>query len=247
LIQLLYLPTTGMPKFEKSRYRCIPDTVSFSLQPFLVFQIALFGVYGLVRLAGRSGNWSQNEKSNIQHVSDVIATWVYATVPFVFGNYAHTFSEVTGVGMVLGALGFGYVTNMKAFRRSLQTVDSWPKEVVITGLALVVGIFALLVYLWKVCRQTPESREFFIAMVAVAIGFSFLVYSGYKQSSKSERERLHLHHFQIFWALSFLTRYNTNISRFFGGVFLGIFVEGISAYSPDPLLDVEPVPCALTN
>ncbi|RIA99692.1 hypothetical protein C1645_869751 [Glomus cerebriforme] len=47
---------------------------------------------------------------------------------------------------------------------------------------------------------------------------------------------IHLHHWQIFYALAFFTRFDHPVSQVAGGITLAFYTQGIGAYGPDNLL-----------
>ena len=76
-----------------------------------------------------------------------------------------------------------------------------------------------------------EELSYHIAGFLVIIFFLFFPYLIHTSIN------IHLHHWFLFFYLSLFSRFPTRLSRSFHGMCMGVFVHGISLYSPDPIFE----------
>jgi hypothetical protein len=202
---------------------------------FIVGSIAL---YAALYLSAVRFGWEYESKKYTDHYYQVLYLIILSSFIFTFGNFNNTLSYWFLLGMVAGGFGIAYLGTLPGFNFSTGSITSLSG----TPLYTVVGISAVLLYLayqtYKYYKKCGMTKLFFILFLTpVAILAAGLLLARLDSSSVE----VHLHHWQ--WALVFVffARFpGVPWQSFLTGLFVGIVIDGIARYGPDPLFN--PVP-----
>lgn len=208
---------------------CSKNLVSFNYKKYILFITTLIVTYILYTFIVKSG-WEGREKSIAVHIDNVNQLIVYSTVVFVFGNYSNTFDELTAVFIPFSAVIFGWIAELPFMKTSLTSINKWSMKTWSIFLPAFIFIILIMIYIYSISKKCNSV----IISLGPSIFFMITIFILY--FTKNKDEVVHPHHWQIGWVLSFMTRYNSPISKILGGVFLGIFVQGISMYGPDKII-----------
>lgn len=226
------MDTQNKPRsFWEKFYRpssCPGSLVSFNPLKYFLYILSLIICYVAIRRISKRMNWSERQKTPDQHIQDITVMLIMATVSFTFGNYSNTFDQWTVFGMFLGTLVFTWISNMPGFTTSLMGVSDWGPQM---WAVIMVSAMVIIIFMLYVLNNSYKCDTLFevLAYLVIFIGWIVAMFV-----FKKNGEEVHIHHYQIAWALSFFTSFDSIISKTLAGIVLSIFVNGISVYGPDP-------------
>jgi hypothetical protein len=208
------------------------------IRRWLTFTVTAIVLYSLIYLAAVKFDWERDSKKYTDHYYQVLYLIILGSFIFTFGNFNNTLSIWFLSGMVIGGFGIAYLGTLPGFNfstGSLTSLSGIPLLVTV-GIAAVLSFGAYLTYnYYKKCGMTNLFFILFFTPIAILAAGLLLV------RLDGSSVEIHLHHWQ--WALVFVF-----FARFPGvpwqslltGIFVGIVIDGISRYGPDPLFN--PVP-----
>lgn len=208
---------------------CPLGLVSFNPKMYAVFVASLIFTYVLYRHISKLPNWERRDKTLAVEIQDISQLIVYGTLVFVFGNYSQTFNQITFVSMIVGAIVFGWLGTIPFMKNSLAGFRDWstPARVLYgVGFAVIAVTIVYIVIGAQKCNSLlPSIMPLILPLVILLLMIA--------SARIDKQHKIHPHHWQILWAIAFVTRFNTPLSKVLGGISIGIFVQGISAYGPD--------------
>lgn len=186
-------------------------------------------LYGTSRLF----TWESDEKPLSDHYYQLLYLVILSHFLFTFGNFQNTFSTWFVLGLFVGAFGICILGAVPGFQFSTGSLTS------LSGVPLftVLGIAAVIIYFfyrtfnyYRKCGMTNMFAVFLLIPIAI-LALGLLI-----ARTESSTVEVHLHHWQ--WALLFVfyARFpGIPWQSFLSGLFVGIVVDGIARYGPDPL------------
>lgn len=197
------------------------------------FIAATTALYGLLYGAANLFNWEKDNKSGSDHYYQLLYVIILANFIFYFGNINNTISYWLLIGMLVGGFGIALIGSLPGFQfstGSLANIRGIPLLTVVSISVLVlVGIFLTFRYYQKCGMTNLFLILFFVPIVILAISYLLSAIEG-------PTVEIHLHHWQ--WALLFVffARFpGIPWQSFLTGAFVGIIIDGIGRYGPDPL------------
>lgn len=218
-------------RYLGSSRHCPKTIVSFDAWRYAYFVVMLVAIYLIVRGVGDSGivDWDMRDKNVDQNFQDILALIILGTLVFVFGNYANTFSGWTAGAMLVIALVWMVVSNIKALESSLVSIKTWSPEIwAAIGILAAIIVSGLVYVLWQGYGCAVLWRLLIPAVAFVAILVTSYLLKG--------DATFHLHHWMIFWTLAFLAPFDAPLAQMAGGAALGIFASALSQYGPDSIV-----------
>lgn len=147
---------------------------------------------------------------------------------------------MTVVSTLVTSLGWGFLSEFKAFHHSLTTISKWglPMYLAVSFALLVILIGAIfhILYAWQ------HNRMFSIVyrplILSTVFSISTIVVSHVQNNTHGMPSTvIHFHHYQFSLLLSMSCILPTWWSRILQGICLGLFTNGIAAYGADNVLD----------
>lgn len=199
---------------------------------FITAVVALYvALYGSASLF----DWERDIKKPTDHYYQLLYIIILGHFLFYFGNFNNTFSIWFLVGMFVGGFGIALIGTLPGFQFSTGSLSE------LTGVPLitVIGFAALfLAGAYLTFRYYQKCGMTNIFGILAGIPIVILVLGIILARTESETVDLHLHHWQ--WALLFVffARFpGIPWQSFLTGVFVGIVIDGIGRYGPDPLFE----------
>lgn len=205
------------------------------IKRWIAFTTISVALYSALYLAAVSLDWERDNKKYTDHYYQVLYLIILGSFLFTFGNFNNTFSFWFIIGMIIGGFGIAYIGSLPGFNFSTGSLTSLSG----TPLIATVAIASILIYgayltfnHYKKCGMTKLFFTlFFVPIAVLAVGLLLTRFDG-------SSVEIHLHHWQ--WALLFVF-----FARFPGvpwqsvltGIFVGIVIDGIARYGPDPLFN----------
>jgi hypothetical protein len=190
-------------------------------------------LYGAASLFG----WEKDEKKPSDHYYQLLYVLILSHFLFYFGNFNNTFSPWFLAGMFAGGFGIALIGTIPGFQFSTGSVTSLTGIPLLTVVTFGILLVAAGYFTFKHYQKCGMTSMFFILLfVPIAILALGLIIARTETSTID----VHLHHWQ--WALLFVffARFpGVPWQSFLTGVFVGIVIDGIGRYGPDPLF--EPV------
>jgi len=202
---------------------------------WLTFMMAVVGLYVSIYGVSSLLDWERDIKSPTDHYYQLLYVLILSHFLFYFGNFNNTLSIWFLVGMFVGGFGIAYIGTLPGFQFSTGSLG----ELSGIPLATVVGFASLFLvgaYLTFKYYQKCEMTNIFYILMGVPI--ALLVLGLLLARSESDSVSVHLHHWQ--WALLFVffARFpGIPWQSFLTGAFVGIVIDGIGRYGPDPLFE----------
>jgi hypothetical protein len=159
---------------------------------------------------------------------------IYLTFVFLIGSYSDRFDVWVITSTIISSLLFTIINGIDdALHTNLTSFDKWPIRTyiyagVLTFILLVIG--SNIIYNSFKCKQIYHLL-FLICGVAAYIYFFYIFKTKRELTFKQNGETIHIHHWNLFMALSILMRYNTVISKIGSGITLGIMIQGLALYN----------------
>jgi hypothetical protein len=204
------------------------DIKSIADARFIIFLILVCSSFYIYKMSAEVFNWQHTKRNYTDTYSDLAYLLFLSTVLFFLGNYKETLDYTTLISIFIGLYGFGYLGELSFMKNSLAGYKDWPVEAWIVYMSGLLIILALGGYhLYEAYNHDILPAYLLALLIPIASA-----YAAYNTSIK-ENLKFRPHHWVIFYMLSFFTRFNTTISKVSGGLCIGIFVHGISAYGVD--------------
>lgn len=206
---------------------------------FILSSVALYALlYGIASL----WNWQHEPKKLTDHYYQLLYLVLLANFLFFFGNFNNTFSYWFPIGMLVGGLGIAYMGTLPGFSFSTGSLTSLSGTPLFTVM-LVAGVLLYMAYRTFKHYQSCGMQNIFYILFFAPLAILAVGYLLAKLDSKSVE--VHLHHWQ--WALLFVffARYpGIPWQSFLSGFFVGIVIDGIARWGPDPLFEPIVPPAA---
>jgi len=203
---------------------------------FSMFLLILVTVYLSDYAFARRMKWESRKKSITQHYADIFIMCMFGTVIYSFSNMSNTFSIYTILGMFIGSFGISWLGSLPGFNfdlEGLRYAAKTPLTVVFVIFTVLLASAILTINQYRKCNMMP-AFFIFLSIPVLIVGLSFILAK--YQNKKGEQTTFHLHHWQWSIPLIFMFRFPNDItSSLVSGIFLGIFVDGISRYGPDSI------------
>ena len=174
------------------------------------------------------------EKTMAQYYEGNTRLIIYLTFVFLIGSYSDRFDVWVITSTIISSLLFTIIKSSDdALHRSLTTFNKWPiRTYIYAGILtfILLGIGSNIIYNSFKCKQIYHLL--FLICGVVAYIFFFYIFKDKRHNIfKQNDEIIHLHHWNLFMALSILMRYNTVISKIGSGITLGIMIQGLALYN----------------
>jgi hypothetical protein len=230
--------TTMAPAILTDKEKACDMTAKNLINPietkrWVTFIISVVVLYVALYGAAVRFDWEHDSKKYSDHYYQLLYLIILSSFIFTLGNFNNTLSFWFILGMIIGGFGIAYLGTFPGFNFSTGSISSLSG----TPLYTVIGISLVLLYLafltyrhYSKCGMENLFYILFFAPIAI-LGVGLLL-----ARLDSSSVDIHLHHWQ--WALLFVF-----FARFPGipwqslltGIFVGIIVDGIARYGPDPL------------
>ena len=183
-------------------------------------------------------NWEHDTKLISDHYYQVLYLIILGTFIYSLGNFNNTFSYWFILGMVIGGFGIAILGQLPGFNFSFGSLASITGVPLITTLGIVAAVSYLAYLTWKKYKACNMQQMFWVFL---GVPIALIVIAFILARVDSASVEIHLHHWQWALALVFFARYpGIPLQSFLAGLFVGIVIDGISRYGPDPLF--EPIP-----
>lgn len=203
---------------------------SFNNSQLILFLLCILTSYILYRNFALQMDWRHNIRSCDQIYSDISYLLFLSTVLFFFGNYNNTFDTYTVIGLLVGLFGFGAIGQTPYLQNNLSNMETWSSSAWIAyGIGTLIVIIIILYHVELVNDEGYTGN--YVLTLLIPIMFGTLAY--YTTNMKGSKIKFHPHHWFIFYALAFFTRFDTVLSQLSAGLSIGVFVHGVSAYGAD--------------
>jgi hypothetical protein len=199
------------------------------------FTLSVIALYIVIYTVASLFDWERDIKKPTAHFYQLLYIILLTNFLFYFGNFNNTFSTWFLAGMFIGGLGIALIGTIPGFQFSTGSLTSLTGVPLFTVLAFAGLFIAGAYFTFKYYQKCNMTNIFFILLfVPIAI---LILGLGLAALESSEID-VHLHHWQ--WAILFVF-----FARFPGipwqslltGIFVGIIIDGISRYGPDPLFE----------
>lgn len=204
------------------------------IRRWLIFIFLSIALYVSIYITASKLNWEHDENKKLtDHYYQSIFLVILGTFLFTLGNYNNTFSFLFPIGMIVGGFGIAYLGTLPGFNFSTNSLTklSGVPLVTVIAISMILLFFAFQTYdRYRKCNMTPMFYTLFFLPVLV-------LFTGIIIASV-ENTNVHLHHWQ--WALAFtlFARFpGKPLQSFLTGLFVGIVIDGISRYGPDPMFN----------
>jgi len=204
-----------------------------NIRRWLTFVVSALVLYSALYAAAVRFDWEYDSKKYTDHYYQVLYLIILASFIFTFGNFNNTLSYWFLLGMIVGGFGIAYLGTLPGFNFSTGSISSLSGGPLFTVIGITAALLfgAYLTYLYyKKCGM--ENLFFILFFTPIAILALGLLLARLDSSSVE----VHLHHWQ--WALVFVffARFpGVPWQSFLTGLFVGIVIDGIARYGPDPL------------
>lgn len=199
---------------------------------FIGAVVALYiSLYGAASLF----DWERDIKKPTDHYYQLLYIIILSHFLFYFGNFNNTFSQWFLLGMFVGGFGIALIGTLPGFQFSTGSLTGLTGVPLFTVLAFT-ALFLAGAYLTFRYYQKCDMVNIFAILTLVPI--AILVIGLLFARRESDTVEIHLHHWQ--WALLFVffARFpGIPWQSFLTGAFVGIVVDGIGRYGPDPLFE----------
>lgn len=199
------------------------------------FIIATIALYILLYASASLFDWERDVKRPTAHFYQLLYVIILANFIFYFGNINNTLSYYFLIGMLVGGFGIAFLGTLPGFQFSTGSLFELRGVPLFTVLAFTVLAVAGIYFTFRHYRKC-EMTNIFLILFLVPIAILALGY--FLASMESDTVEVHLHHWQ--WALLFVffARFpGTPWQSLLTGVFVGIVIDGIGRYGPDPLFE----------
>jgi len=204
---------------------------------WVTFITAVVALYVLLYGSASYFDWERDIKKPTDHYYQLIYVIILSNFIFYFGNINNTLSYWFLIGMLLGGFGIALLGTLPGFQFSTGSLTELRGIPLVTVLAFSVLFLVGAYFTFKYYQKCEMTKLFLLFLVVPVV---ILVLGYILASFEGDSVEIHLHHWQ--WALLFVF-----FARFPGipwqslltGAFVGIVIDGIGRYGPDPLF--EPV------
>jgi hypothetical protein len=206
-------------------------------QRWLAFIGAVIALYIFLYGSASLFDWERDVKPPTDHYYQLLYIVILSHFLFYFGNFNNTLSIWFLVGMFVGGFGIALIGTIPGFQFSTGSLVDLTGVPLFTVLAFAT-LFIAGAYLTFKYYQKCEMTNIFLILLGIPI--VILALGLVLARAESSTVEVHLHHWQ--WALLFVffARFpGIPWQSFLTGAFVGIVVDGIARYGPDPLF--EPV------
>lgn len=251
-----YIEFSGIPE-NTPRVRTVSTETAISPLPistadklwkfmrFILFECLLILCYTLYRVfACTLWKWQCHQKVYQIQYDDLMSMIAIGATIFVTGTTFHRSSDsifnhfVTSIVCIVSMFIFGGFGELDFTQNSIKSPEAWqfPAIFIYVG-ATICAIICICI---SFARATSKYEKIItsLTLIALLIIYCSAVLFAIASGVPGNNIPFHPHHYQIAWHLTLLIREsNPAIMRYIRWILIGIFVQGLSAYSVESLLE----------
>lgn len=222
--------------FRKLELPLLPFyTRSYVCETYAIFATLLFGTYSVLMVSLHPKKSADVILNELVFLGISTAALFFISIPKTLTQPPKNKPFSTDSILYLSTFSVSVaIITLESNRNSNYVFSS---DVIATWNSRMWGMFTfnlviLLPFIGLNLRLARRNGELFFHLV----GYSFLI-SLLCLAIFQGMVRVHVHHWISAYILVALSRFSARPSRFFHAVFLGVFIEGIGLYGPDPLFE----------
>ena len=215
--------------FDPSTTPCPTSPVAFDAGQYVLFILTMVGMFHLIQSYNKRRNFEYRERSTKVWTEDIVKLVTLSTLVFILGNYSNTFNLITVTSLLVGSVLFAEFSNIPALKSSLLdfTKNAQTTTAYTFMFLLILGVLVYLGLIYYNCYHNHHMVLYLGLLLSLVV--SLFVVGG--------DESVHIHHWNIGFFLSFLTRFNNPVSNMAAGLFLSFMVYGIATYGADDMIE----------
>ena len=223
----MYCSSLTLNCFDKTKFLLfVLGTVLF---PYIIYQ-----------KTSLANNWTRKRRKTLsQHYETLLSAFGSMSILWFLGNYEETFTPTTFLFVIVGILGFGYISEIlvDTHHHTLATVHAWNGTMY--NVVKLVALAIIILGIYHVQLASHEDDDFFNFYCVAGVIPVVMAYFAMKtvelqnENGRQNRVLFHLHHVHLFFALAFFTRFPTFVSRMAAGLCIGASMHGAAAFGFD--------------
>jgi len=237
---------------QQQNTRIVPTVIN--QQYIYIFKLILFEIiltlgYGAYR-GLLCNSWECQPKTYQDNYDDLTTLCAIGGIIFATGftlpeyNESLTYYILTFGIFVSSLIGFGAIGQLTFLQTSLVTTTSWKMPAVIfyvVGILIIVGTVG---YSYNATNSRRDKNIFIFILIIILGIYLAAVLFALAAGVYGTDIPFHPHHWQIGWHVTILIRgiKDRKITILFRWIFIGVFVQGLAAYSAASILSSGIVP-----
>jgi hypothetical protein len=206
--------------------------INFSLLHFFSYGLFLLFMYVILSVYTYRAGYFITSTDIYYHFDNYFHMLIFLIFPyFIAGHYA-SFTWFTALSCFCITFIFEYVGNFSSLNTALIPINNWSTAFSIAISIIFVLIIIVIIWHFYFAQQNNILLTYFIITMfpLVYLIAAVIMYLLRTLITKDPTITFHIHHWIIGYILMFFCAHPNNLSRFFSGFCLAIFINGIALY-----------------